>query len=214
MTSRVSSVLVLDAGGVLIAEPIPELLTRLAAAGGSSRSDLEAFYYNDLYEPLWSGALDIPTFWDRLLARSGAPGDREWWNTWFASRLVATPASAFVTQWARSASVFVLSNHRRAWIEPVLRSTGLDRLIDCLLVSEDLGAAKPDPRVFHRLLAALPPEHDRLLFIDDTERNVEAASALGIPSLLADPEGDWVQMAMRWSAGDEIATWPEPHHSR
>lgn len=51
---------------------------------------------------------------------------------------------------------------------------------DELLISGELGLAKPDPRIFRLASerAGAPPQ--RCLFIDDTPRNVDAARALGM----------------------------------
>lgn len=58
----------------------------------------------------------------------------------------------------------------------------LDRFEE-ILVSGELGVAKPDPRIFEMLLAkaALPAEE--VLFVDDRRDNVEAARGLGIDAL-------------------------------
>ncbi|WP_372665682.1 HAD family hydrolase [Amycolatopsis kentuckyensis] len=52
-------------------------------------------------------------------------------------------------------------------------------LFDDVLLSCDLGLAKPDPEIFRRAseTALAPPS--RCLFVDDTRGNVDAAAALG-----------------------------------
>lgn len=48
-----------------------------------------------------------------------------------------------------------------------------------LLVSCDLGRAKPDPEVFRHVCQLTGMEPKQCFFVDDTARNVEAAQALG-----------------------------------
>lgn len=43
-----------------------------------------------------------------------------------------------------------------------------------------LGSKKPEPDYFHAILKSLPIPAERLLFIDDRERNVAAAKSVGI----------------------------------
>jgi HAD superfamily hydrolase (TIGR01509 family) len=48
-----------------------------------------------------------------------------------------------------------------------------------LLVSCDLGFAKPEPEAFLRASQAAGADPEQCLFVDDTRKNVEAARALG-----------------------------------
>ena len=50
---------------------------------------------------------------------------------------------------------------------------------EALLVSADLGMAKPDPEIFRHVCRLSGTEPKQCLFIDDTELNVEAAQSLG-----------------------------------
>jgi FMN phosphatase YigB (HAD superfamily) len=48
------------------------------------------------------------------------------------------------------------------------------------IVSSDARARKPDLRIYRRLLDQSGYRADELLFVDDRQRNVDAASAIGI----------------------------------
>ena len=48
-------------------------------------------------------------------------------------------------------------------------------LVDVLLYSDEIGLAKPDPRAYQALCAALGVAPDELVFVDDLPANVEAA---------------------------------------
>lgn len=52
-----------------------------------------------------------------------------------------------------------------------------------ILVSGDEGLKKPDPAIFRLLVARYALQPERSLFIDDSPRNVAAASALGFRAL-------------------------------
>ena len=49
-----------------------------------------------------------------------------------------------------------------------------------IFVSGELGLAKPDAAIFRHVLEAIGAPPERCLFIDDAERNVAAAAALGM----------------------------------
>jgi putative hydrolase of the HAD superfamily len=58
----------------------------------------------------------------------------------------------------------------------------LDRF-DVLVWSFEVGMIKPDPAIYHHLLAKLGTRPEETLFIDDRAVNVEAARALGIKAI-------------------------------
>lgn len=75
----------------------------------------------------------------------------------------------------------VIASNYPDWIHEVVAP--LDGVIDAVYASHDLGVRKPDPAFFECLLAAeaVPPE--QVLFVDDRDRNVEAAHSLGMPAI-------------------------------
>lgn len=78
--------------------------------------------------------------------------------------------------------VGLLTNIPRGLLERILQERL--KLFDPALVSSDLGLVKPDPAIFQYAIERAGCEIDRILFIDDSERNVLAAAALGIKSVL------------------------------
>jgi HAD superfamily hydrolase (TIGR01509 family) len=75
-------------------------------------------------------------------------------------------------------------------------------LFDVVFCSGDEGVAKPDPAAFVATLERLGVERGSAVFIDDTPENVEAARALGIPSILFT---DYRELA------SELVAFVDPH---
>jgi putative hydrolase of the HAD superfamily len=73
------------------------------------------------------------------------------------------------------------NDHRRAYMS---RGLGYAELFSREFYSCELGFAKPDPRYFRALVAALGLPPGRLLFIDDHEANVAAARDVGLQAAL------------------------------
>ena len=67
---------------------------------------------------------------------------------------------------------------------------GIAHLFDGIINSSDVGAAKPDPIIFHRALSIADTTAKRTLFIDDSLPNVEAVRELGIRSVHFQGEGE------------------------
>ena len=56
----------------------------------------------------------------------------------------------------------------------------LTRWFDAVLVSYEVGVAKPDPAIYQMCLTRLGVESNRALFVDDRIENVEGATRIGL----------------------------------
>ncbi len=75
--------------------------------------------------------------------------------------------------------LFVLSNYPR-WYEHLRERFDLDRYVAGHFPSYIVGARKPDPVFYQRVLAELELQAEELLFSDDRQENVQAAAELGM----------------------------------
>jgi len=64
--------------------------------------------------------------------------------------------------------------------EAVNRKFRLGELVDLMLFDGEEGVAKPDARIFQLALTRLGVQPHEVVFVDDQERNVEAARRLGM----------------------------------
>jgi putative hydrolase of the HAD superfamily len=65
----------------------------------------------------------------------------------------------------------------------------VDELFDFVVDSSEVGMRKPNPAIFEKALAIGGLTSDQVIFLDDYEGNVIAASALNIRSILVDGDG-------------------------
>jgi HAD superfamily hydrolase (TIGR01549 family) len=71
-----------------------------------------------------------------------------------------------------------------------LAACGLDEFVDAVVVSGEVGARKPDPRIFRIARARLGGGGPDPVFVaDDLERDLRPAVETGFDGLLYDPEG-------------------------
>lgn len=54
---------------------------------------------------------------------------------------------------------------------------------DAIVISAEVGIAKPDPQIFHLALERLAALPEEAVFVDDFPQNVEAARALGLHAI-------------------------------
>jgi putative hydrolase of the HAD superfamily len=81
-----------------------------------------------------------------------------------------------------------------------LERLGLESSFDRIFISDEVGADKPDPRIFEHALAVCGAPRDRALMIgDDAERDIAGALAIGLPAC-------WIARGRAWSAAGVAAT--------
>ena len=79
--------------------------------------------------------------------------------------------------------VFLLSDHVREWIEYIKTIHPFLEQFNAQFFSFHLKQTKRDPSTFSRVLASVQRDAADCIFVDDSERNVAAASSVGIPSI-------------------------------
>ena len=181
--------LVLDVHGVVLNNPLPAFLVELARETAQAPEALRRRWTDEIRRDTWLGRIPDREVWSRLTLDRG--GEQAWLRR-LEERYAPGPAAAHVDRWRRRAPIWLLSNHRSPWLLPRLARLDLHEPFATILVSDDLGALKPERSAFEAALAGLDgPEG--VLFVDDQAHIVEAARALGLESVQARPgDAGWV----------------------
>lgn len=177
--------LVLDGQGVVFTDPFAGFLDDLARATGQEPARVRTRWRDELRDPCWRGELPETALWDRLT--DGAPGE---WRDELEQRYTAGPAAVALPRWSAQVPVWLLSNHRGAWLFPRLERLGLRRYFAEVVVSDAIGALKPEATAFAAAFAGID-DPARVLVVDDQRKNVDAARALGAVAVLAQPAIAW-----------------------
>jgi putative hydrolase of the HAD superfamily len=91
---------------------------------------------------------------------------------------------------ARGLHVGVISNWDER-LHPLLQEIGLARWFDSMTISCEVGAEKPDARIFQAALQAAKVSAGEALHIGDSfNEDVRGAEAVGMPVMLIDRRGD------------------------
>ncbi|WP_243058430.1 HAD family hydrolase [Nocardioides sp. SR21] len=72
---------------------------------------------------------------------------------------------------------------------PLLDALGLSDLVDELVLSCEVGSAKPEPTIYQVALDRLGVTADRAVFVDDQQRFCDGATDLGITAIRIDRRG-------------------------
>lgn len=80
--------------------------------------------------------------------------------------------------------IALATNASAGFIRNVLADNNLEHLFDNIIISSEIGVAKPDPLFFKKMLEILKEKPENMIFIDDNPANIESAKSLGIESIL------------------------------
>ena len=183
---------------------VPGALRRLAGgrSGRRWRRSRPARGANPLFE-LETGRSPRPSSWSRSPRSSRAQLGRE--SRWTASASATSPTSsptsviAFMRELrARGCKLAICTNNVREWEQRWRAMLPVDEIFDVVVDSADVGARKPEPRIYELTLERLGVAAGAALLIDDIEINCDAARALGLSAV-------WFQTTEQAIADDEAA---------
>ena len=85
---------------------------------------------------------------------------------------------------AKGIQIGMISNQVEDWIEKFLNDSNLGSFFDCIHNSYQSNYSKPQPQIFQEFCAKAGVEPSSCLFIDDQEKNCQAAINLGMQAIV------------------------------
>jgi FMN phosphatase YigB (HAD superfamily) len=171
---------ILDLGNVLVFHDDRLLLERLAALGTSTPEAVRAALAG-VWEPCNRGRLAGPALRDAVAAAAGVSLDDDAFAAvWSSHFRVHHEVLPLVERLLGRVKLLLLSNTNATHVAWVRGQLPLLERFDDLVLSYELGLAKPEPAIFVEALRRAGTAPERTAFFDDVERYVTAASALGI----------------------------------
>lgn len=120
-----------------------------------------------------------------VLGLTGSAGDEfmaEFWD-WYCGEL-DTELAAYAAALRPGYQTAILSNSVAGARAQEQARFGFEQLVDVIVYSDEVGLAKPDPRIYALLCAELGRDPDEVVFVDNRPPNVAAACAAGIHGIL------------------------------
>lgn len=183
--------LILDYGNVLSRTQDPTWMDAAARQLGADVTAFRAAYWQ--HRQAYDDGLPAAAYWQRVVAAGRAdvlaPSDLAWliasdvasWSVYHDE--VWALAARFRAAGGRTA---FLSNSGPEVMARVRADHPLEARFDAVVISCEVGLAKPDPRIFRLCLERLGLSADTALFVDDRADNVEAAAGVGLQTLQFD----------------------------
>jgi HAD superfamily hydrolase (TIGR01509 family) len=127
--------------------------------------------------------------YDTLEAALGRPIDREQIRAQrrqrFAELVAKQPILPGVEEYMiaarrRNLMLGVASSSSRAWVSSHLIRLGLSTCVDGMACADDVTHTKPDPELYHAILATLNLQPDEAIAFEDSPHGITAAKAAGL----------------------------------
>ena len=120
----------------------------------------------------------------------------------FCDFLVGIPVHRLVQlrQLKQQYKIYMLSNTNsimwRSRIAEDFRQEGLERedYFDGIVTSFEAKSIKPDAKIFHTVVEKLGIKPEETLFLDDSQKNLDAAALLGFNTLLVTPGSEFFDL--------------------
>ena len=181
---------VLDVGGVVLSwrRDAPRLDESLEDELGLERGAVGRLLWSSpQLRDAECGRISAAEFWSFGCDALGAPPDvlaRFNEALWSETQYLDERIVAWLTQLRSRCRVVAFTNAWSDARDELNRRYQFDGLVDELVVSAELGLAKPDPAAYVRLLGSLLLPAEQVLFVDDRPANVEAAVGVGMIGLV------------------------------
>lgn len=174
-----------DLGGVVVTDLFPLMESYLSGLSGKPFSQVKEIrkqYWQD-YE---LGRMDGIEFFQRQIDDLGIDLDPEAVMAKSFELIKVRPEVLEIIKALRASGKYdlgVLSNNTDEWSDYVENDLGLGEYFDAWISSSHVHVKKPDKEIFDIAASRLGLKNSECLFIDNMERNTDAAEAAGMRGL-------------------------------
>ena len=195
--------LLFDFGGVLVDLDRARCVQAFERLGFDVQHMLGTYKQGGVLQQLERGDTDVAGFCREMRRAAGShhTPDADIVAAW-ESYLTEVPAERLdmLLKIRRHYPVSVLSNtnviHWQQACQQFFRYKGLgiDDFFDHKFLSYEMGVEKPDPAIFHAVVAKMQVPAEDILFLDDSAENCEAARRCGMKAVVAPAHSGWLPL--------------------
>lgn len=175
--------IIFDLGGVLLRTTDHTHRENLGTRLGMSRHELEEFIFGrESGDRAQRGEISVKQHWDNLNRELDCPQDefQAVLDEFFAGDELDIELLDYVRLLHRSYKTGLLSNAFDDLRQVIAEKWHFEDAFDDILISAEVGLAKPDQRIFRLAVTRLGVEPGEAIFVDDMQRNVDEAFAAGL----------------------------------
>jgi len=177
--------IVSDFGGVICTFDYRIFCRRLAQRiGGDADEIYAAVYHGDLHAEFEQGHLTGPAYHRRIMSLVGGDVPYEEFFAMYGDIFTEIPGTCDLLRRLRTRyPLYLLSDTNEIHFGYVKKTVDVVRLFDQCIVSYEVGAMKPGPRIYQEVLRRSGMPAEACVFIDDRPGNVEGAKRVGMRAL-------------------------------
>jgi putative hydrolase of the HAD superfamily len=180
-------VVVFDLGKVLVDFDYSIAVSRIAARGRLTPSEVEHFFFHSpLLVDYESGRLTRQEFFERSRQATGFQGRQEEFGEFFAD--IFTEIAPMIELHAelrrRGFKTFIFSNTNDLAVEHIGRNFPFFRNFDGYIYSYEVGAMKPEAKIYESLEKLTGRRGPEIIYLDDRSENVAAGAERGWRAIL------------------------------
>lgn len=181
-------VLLFDLGGVLVEFSGVQELAPLLRAATTEPEIVERWSHCEHTKAFGTGRLSREEFADRFVRDWGVDLPPERFAAEFRSwsKRLLPGAEELLASLRPRFRLAALSNSNALHWERNVNELGINDLFEVAISSHQVGCCKPDPRIYQAALERLGVSPDAVMFFDDVQGNVDAASRLGMRAFQVD----------------------------
>jgi len=182
-----SSIVVFDLGKVLVDFDYSIAVSRIAGQSALPPPGVERFF---LHSPLLldyeSGRLTRQEFFDRAQRATGFRGTLEQFGEFFADIFTEIPLMIELHTELRRRNIptYIFSNTNDLAVEHIQRNFPFFKNFDGYIYSCEVGAMKPEARIYESLEKLAGRRGAEIIYLDDRPENVAAGAARGWRAIL------------------------------
>ncbi len=203
MTSQLIRNIAFDLGGVVIALSYEQAVKRFEEIGLSdARKHLDAFCQQGIFGDLEKGLITPEQFRteiSRLVGRELSHDECRYAWHGYVEAVPQRNLQMLLRLRQLGYKVCLLSNTNPYMMQWAMsnefdgNSHSIEYYFDHLYLSYQCKQMKPSPEIFRMMLEGQQSTPEETLFIDDGQKNIEAAKALGIQTLFPKNNEDWTK---------------------
>lgn len=99
---------------------------------------------------------------------------------WISLARIDNDVVSLIQSLQKEYKIVLFSNAVPKFLRQILKENDLEKLFDSIIISSEIGVAKPDPAFFKKALDIIEASPEDIFFIDDNLENVKEAEKLGI----------------------------------
>ena len=191
--------IIFDMGGVLVDLDIEACKAAFKRLLGYHRIDelIDPCHQKGIYGDLEGGVLSAEDFRSKVLEESRPGSDPELVDKsmWHILSGISPYKAELLCRLAQKYDLYLLSNnnpicipHSRKLFEDA--GAPLDKLFKKCFLSHEMKALKPSESFYKAVIEQIGLPSEQMLFIDDSQRNVDASIDAGMPAVYYEPGTD------------------------